>query len=596
LYVVYLHHFPAYAAFPKLFGEGPQVPLDQLAHLAGTFAAALFVLQNLAVLAITPAYLAGAIAGEQERGTLDLLLASPLTDREIVVGKMVGRLAHLASLLLTGLPVFLALQWWGGVEPLLPFCAFSTTWVILFSVGAVCIWLSVRLRNNLRAMTVSYMIVIPVGLIGFASPYLSFFLPTAAAPLYLEGRLGAGDLHQLVWGPETVPLYRDDQDRRLVLLLFCNSLLFGFGIANGFLAAAIRRLRRLRQPRVADDAAGRMWLATLERLRAKIRSQRVGSIVDGWGPEEPPTALPKRKVRSGVRKPVTNSPFLWKEIFHGVGALASKPSWWQFLCGAGIGLCFVLPARLLFDLVWTFDDPSRSLLRNGQPFSATVLNPELRVLGIVLAGAWCASTAWIASRSVSLEREQRTLDSLFTLPIARGVILNAKWWGSIWRVHWLAAVLLAAYTVGFVVGAIPWIALLATAAACAVHVAFLASAGVFLSSWCRSTVRANLAMAAVLLAIFVGTWVVAEYRHVFFGPAAGAENWSAQFLRVGLNPLRAWWHLGRTWDESGLEVSAGAGTWGGEWSAAFAGMGVYAGLAVALWVAARCRFARLDRA
>src|SRR5262249_3996716 len=90
LYLVYWNRFPVEAEFGNLFRLRPRVRLDELARFAGTFATSIFALQSAAVMVLTPAYVAGAIAEERERRTLELLFTTHLTDREIVLGKLFG--------------------------------------------------------------------------------------------------------------------------------------------------------------------------------------------------------------------------------------------------------------------------------------------------------------------------------------------------------------------------------------------------------------------------------------------------------------------------------------------------------------------------
>src|SRR5262249_45904873 len=117
LYCVYWNRFPVEAEFRNLFHMQPKIRLDELAYFAGTFATAIFALQSAAVIVLTPAYVSGAITEEKERRTLELLFTTHLTDREIVLGKLFGRLMHLCGVVLAGVPILLALQVWGGVEP-----------------------------------------------------------------------------------------------------------------------------------------------------------------------------------------------------------------------------------------------------------------------------------------------------------------------------------------------------------------------------------------------------------------------------------------------------------------------------------------------
>src|SRR5262249_36819352 len=87
-------------------------PLDYKvqAELAEMFFAAFAVTQFVVVVALTPAYIAGGVAEEKERKTLEFLLATDLRNREIVFGKLVARAGNLALFVLTGLPILSLMQ------------------------------------------------------------------------------------------------------------------------------------------------------------------------------------------------------------------------------------------------------------------------------------------------------------------------------------------------------------------------------------------------------------------------------------------------------------------------------------------------------
>src|SRR5262249_35826020 len=76
----------------ELFTGGQQhLSTYDMATFSNRFALALFEAVLVGVVAIAPAYAASAIAEDKERRALDLLLTTPLSDREIVVGKAAGR-------------------------------------------------------------------------------------------------------------------------------------------------------------------------------------------------------------------------------------------------------------------------------------------------------------------------------------------------------------------------------------------------------------------------------------------------------------------------------------------------------------------------
>ena len=63
---------------------------------------------------MAPSFAAGAITGEKERLTYEMLLASPLRPGAIVLGKMVASLTHLGMLIMASLPIIvlcLPLRW-----------------------------------------------------------------------------------------------------------------------------------------------------------------------------------------------------------------------------------------------------------------------------------------------------------------------------------------------------------------------------------------------------------------------------------------------------------------------------------------------------
>jgi ABC-type transport system involved in multi-copper enzyme maturation permease subunit len=64
---------------------------------------------------LAPIFTAGAITQEKDSQTYDILLATPLTNAQIVLGSLLSRLFFVVTLLLSGLPVFAITQVFGGV-------------------------------------------------------------------------------------------------------------------------------------------------------------------------------------------------------------------------------------------------------------------------------------------------------------------------------------------------------------------------------------------------------------------------------------------------------------------------------------------------
>jgi ABC-type transport system involved in multi-copper enzyme maturation permease subunit len=72
-------------------------------------------LQLLLVSLLAPIFTAGAITQEKDSQTYDILLATPLTNGQIVLGSLMSRLFFVIALLVSGIPIFSVTQIFGGV-------------------------------------------------------------------------------------------------------------------------------------------------------------------------------------------------------------------------------------------------------------------------------------------------------------------------------------------------------------------------------------------------------------------------------------------------------------------------------------------------
>jgi ABC-2 type transport system permease protein len=105
---------------------------------------------------LAPALTADLISGERERQTLDLLLVTPLSRRQIVVGKLVAALGSLLLLIVLALPIQALAVLIGGIgleELLVGLLLLSLT---ATTYGCVGLYWSARLRTTRSAMLFSY--------------------------------------------------------------------------------------------------------------------------------------------------------------------------------------------------------------------------------------------------------------------------------------------------------------------------------------------------------------------------------------------------------------------------------------------------------
>lgn len=108
--------------------------------------------QVVLVCLIAPIFMAGAIASEQSGKTYAILLTTPLSNLQIVLGSLIGRLFFILALLLSGLPLFAVMLIFGGVPVSSIFVAFSVAASTALFVGAVAVVLSVMRAGGRKAV------------------------------------------------------------------------------------------------------------------------------------------------------------------------------------------------------------------------------------------------------------------------------------------------------------------------------------------------------------------------------------------------------------------------------------------------------------
>lgn len=147
-----------------------------------TFYLVLFCTQAVLVGLITPALTAGAITMEREQRTYELLSASLLPRRAIVLGKLLAAVGFIGLLLTASLPLISICFLLGGVSPGEVLAAFGLLLLTALLYGAVGIACSTVSRNTSTATAATY------------GTILLLFFSTLPLSLMNVGRaVGAGD-------------------------------------------------------------------------------------------------------------------------------------------------------------------------------------------------------------------------------------------------------------------------------------------------------------------------------------------------------------------------------------------------------------------
>jgi ABC-type transport system involved in multi-copper enzyme maturation permease subunit len=127
-----------------------------MAALAESMFIAASSVQYAAVYLFVPLFVCGVIASEREEKTLDLLFTTQLRDREIVLGKLLSRLAALVALILCAMPVMSLIMLLGGIDFMWVLRVLSSTLLASVFVGAHAIYFSAITKSPMGALVRTY--------------------------------------------------------------------------------------------------------------------------------------------------------------------------------------------------------------------------------------------------------------------------------------------------------------------------------------------------------------------------------------------------------------------------------------------------------
>jgi ABC-type Na+ efflux pump permease subunit len=382
------------------------------------------------------------IATERDRGTLEFLLATPMTNTEIILGKLASCLVMTCASMGGGLPVVLLLHALGGIDLrviALGYACFAST--ILF-LSSLAIWISVEARD-IRSASVAYLlgamawVVGPFGVWVFL-PRFGIHMPEWVAAtngwLVLSSPISVAFL--LATGLNSWVQLSDFVGRMIVLQL----------LGTVFLTVgAIARLRSVHRTMASGDQSvrGRQGRRPIWRLRR--------------------------------RPPVGDDPILWREMYttHGNGkmkaagvlmnlgllaALAyatfdfARPAVvevWRH--GYGSGVTSNAPPE--FNLFVRMFLPGRGV-NKPLDLARTDFNLFLRYVTFAITLFLTIIPTLSATETIAVERRKETWNSLLTTPMTARDILQSALLATVWRIRQPIAVLGVLWTMGLLAGAI----------------------------------------------------------------------------------------------------------------------------------------------
>jgi ABC-type transport system involved in multi-copper enzyme maturation permease subunit len=426
---------------------------------------------------LTPAYVAGCIADEKERKTLEFLFATDLRNREIIFGKLAARVVTLLMYIVAGLPVLSSLMLFGGIDPEMLIGAYAATIITMLGLAALSIYYSTVMRKPRDAIVLTYLT---------AGAYL---IVTTIAPFYLLA-------FPRMYGPVTL-LDWEVPVETIAIWLGAGNPIFAVGQVVGFGAPAedVGKKYSLTYAIIIIVFLG----FSILRLRSIALHQSYGGVAV--------RGSKKQKEKKAMARPTCGAdPVFWKEVFiEGSG----RRGWSMFVANLLLFvLAFIWPAIIFANT--HFDSDFRFMgfyTRNNEQFREGC-NIWLRVATGVLGFLMMMGAAVRGSGAVTGEKDRDTWISLIATPLSSWELLIGKWWGAVLSVRRFAWILIAIWAFSLLVGAVYPFMLIPTFAYLAVYIAAFAWVGIFCSCTARNTLIASIRVMMAGLFLSGGFWLV----------------------------------------------------------------------------------------
>jgi ABC-2 type transport system permease protein len=116
------------------------------------------VVQLMLILFIAPALTSGAIAGEREKQTLDLILCTKLAPRSIILGKLLASMSHVIILVVASIPMFSIVFLYGGISGVEMLQLFGFYLVTAIMAGSIGIFFSTYVKRTISATVLTYVL------------------------------------------------------------------------------------------------------------------------------------------------------------------------------------------------------------------------------------------------------------------------------------------------------------------------------------------------------------------------------------------------------------------------------------------------------
>jgi ABC-type transport system involved in multi-copper enzyme maturation permease subunit len=355
------------------------VSLAELAEYGQAIYMTIVLVELTLVLLAAPAATAGAVCLDKARGTLDHMLATDLSNAEIVLGKLGARLVPVLGLIACVLPVVALTSLLGGIDPLALLGSFLVAIGCALVGCSLAMTLSVYGRKTHEVLMMTYMIliiwVIAPGLLEVVSVLLT------GTPRGIWGSALADGVD--LSNPYILALAPYEGPAKVGVGTYLGFTAICLAVSAALVALATARVRRVALSQAGRPASGRRrWLSGLRRLPRLPRLP--GPSLEG-------------------------NPVAWREWHRTRPSLMMRVAWGLY---AAMGLLWIVlvgspsttPPGAIDELVG-------------------VMNMFQVSVGLLLLSVGSAT-------SLAEERVRGSLDVLLSTPMSTRSILAGKWWGS----------------------------------------------------------------------------------------------------------------------------------------------------------------------
>jgi len=366
-------------------GMGGELSLTGLAKRGTEVFAIISYGQVVLVCLLAPLFMAGAIGQERAGQTYNILLTTPLSNLQIVLGSLFGRLFFVMALLLSGLPLFAVLLIFGGVPAWSVVVSFSVAGCTALIVGTVAVTLSV-LRAGGRKAVFTFVIAVTAYLIGaylldtsllrrLGPPKTTTWLTALHPLLVLEASLNSANYRPPA--PETLA------DMPALLRFYLSKPFAAFASLTALLSL-LQVLFCAVVLRNVGQGEGHFlrWLKNQFRLSVEAGGERRRPARHVWG-----------------------NPIAWREAAtrgRGIGGVFARTGF--AIIGVLLGVMLIFLYHI--DMLPKLPNMSAAEVFHGSLFAVLLLEVAVVTLIALYMSAGC----------VSREREDGTLDLMLTTP------------------------------------------------------------------------------------------------------------------------------------------------------------------------------------